>query len=215
MKTYIYKLVSDDGGAPCVTDELLTLAICKPAIRSTAKPGDMIIGFGSNELQNRLVYIAKVTDKLVEGKYYESPEYYKRGDCIYERTKSGALVWKKGSKFHLNNLGIHRDIGQAPHYKKANVLLSDNFRYYGDSNNQEYKIKYPELNEFVRKIGQGHRVHSFNGLDELIQDLINDSFESIPKMKVGNPSHKFIYNKVLQNEECSCVQLYDNCIRKC
>jgi hypothetical protein len=35
-KIYIYKLTSDDGGAPCVRDGILSLAICKPWIRSVA-----------------------------------------------------------------------------------------------------------------------------------------------------------------------------------
>ena len=36
-QVYIYKLTVDDGGAPCVHDGVWTLAICKPAIRSTAE----------------------------------------------------------------------------------------------------------------------------------------------------------------------------------
>jgi len=36
-KIYFYKLTCDDGGAPCVQDGLLSLAICKPMIRSTAE----------------------------------------------------------------------------------------------------------------------------------------------------------------------------------
>jgi Nucleotide modification associated domain 2 len=40
-KVYIYKLTVDDGGAPCVQDEVLSLAICKPFIRSTAQQDNM------------------------------------------------------------------------------------------------------------------------------------------------------------------------------
>lgn len=32
-KIYFYKLTADNGGAPCVQDGLLSLAICKPMIR--------------------------------------------------------------------------------------------------------------------------------------------------------------------------------------
>jgi hypothetical protein len=31
-RIYFYKLTADNGGAPCVEDGLLSLAICKPAI---------------------------------------------------------------------------------------------------------------------------------------------------------------------------------------
>lgn len=34
QRVYIYKLTGDDGGAPCVCDGILSLAICKPAIRA-------------------------------------------------------------------------------------------------------------------------------------------------------------------------------------
>jgi Nucleotide modification associated domain 2 len=42
--TYFYKLTADNGGAPCVRYGLLSLAICKPMIRKTAKEGDLIFG---------------------------------------------------------------------------------------------------------------------------------------------------------------------------
>lgn len=63
---YFYKLTVDDGGAPCVEKGLLSLAICKPMIRSSAQIGDIIVGFAANSLHsdNRLIYIAEVTDKL-------------------------------------------------------------------------------------------------------------------------------------------------------
>jgi hypothetical protein len=40
---FFYKLVGDTNGAPCVDNGLLTLAICKPMIRSVAKRGDWIL----------------------------------------------------------------------------------------------------------------------------------------------------------------------------
>src|SRR5579885_3415313 len=49
-KIYIYKLTSDDGGAPCVHDGVLSLAICKPRIRSVAKEGTIILGFAADLL---------------------------------------------------------------------------------------------------------------------------------------------------------------------
>jgi len=37
---FMYKLTTDNGGAPCVENELLSLCICKPKIRMSAKVGD-------------------------------------------------------------------------------------------------------------------------------------------------------------------------------
>ncbi len=44
-KFYLYKMTVDDGGAPCVQDGVLTLAICKPTIRRVAPEGSFSIGF--------------------------------------------------------------------------------------------------------------------------------------------------------------------------
>jgi hypothetical protein len=64
-RIYFYKLIVDNGGAPCIRGGLLSLAICKPMIRSTAEPGDLIFGFaaGSLDRNNRLIYIARITSK--------------------------------------------------------------------------------------------------------------------------------------------------------
>ena len=64
---FIYKMVTDNGGAPCVFRKLLSLAICKPKIRKSAKKGSLVFGFGGKRYQERLIYIARVTDKLEGG----------------------------------------------------------------------------------------------------------------------------------------------------
>jgi len=45
---YLYKMIVNDGGAPCVQDSLLSLAICKPMIRSAAREGSTLLGFAAN-----------------------------------------------------------------------------------------------------------------------------------------------------------------------
>jgi len=59
-KIYVYKLTADNGGAPCVQDNLLSLAICKPMIRKKAKEGALIFGFGAKNYSERLIYNAHV-----------------------------------------------------------------------------------------------------------------------------------------------------------
>ena len=34
LNIYVYKMVVDNGGAPCITGKLLSLAICKPEFAS-------------------------------------------------------------------------------------------------------------------------------------------------------------------------------------
>src|SRR5687767_15829439 len=92
-RMYVYKCVVDDGGAPCVDDDLLSLTICKPYIRSSAEKGDLVFAFGSNHdsVPNRLVYVAEICKRLRGGKYFELAEYSNRQDCIYERITGGKL----------------------------------------------------------------------------------------------------------------------------
>ena len=80
---YVYKIVADIGGAPCVKNNLLSLAICKPKIRKTAAKGSIVFGFGGKDYEERLIYIAKVTAKLQGDAYYRQRKYARRPDCIY------------------------------------------------------------------------------------------------------------------------------------
>ena len=66
---YYYKLTVDDGGAPCIRNGLLSLAICKPMIRAKAELDSIIFGFAANSLEetNPLLYIAVVTDIARDG----------------------------------------------------------------------------------------------------------------------------------------------------
>jgi hypothetical protein len=57
---YLYKMTRDSGCAPCVDNDILSLAICKPVIRRVAKEGDIIFGFGAANMQAKLVYIKTV-----------------------------------------------------------------------------------------------------------------------------------------------------------
>src|SRR5690606_801010 len=98
---FIYKMVTDNGGAPCVHRGVLSLAICKPKIRKTAGTHDVIIGFGGRRLGNRLIYVARVTEKLCDGQYYRKSKYRKRPDCIY-RDDQGHPKLVRGARFHAD-----------------------------------------------------------------------------------------------------------------
>jgi len=169
-RIYFYKLTGDDGGAPCMHDGLLSLAICKPVIRRTAQQGDVIIGFAANSLNkdNHLIYIARVTTKLCNGDYYKDALYCQRGDCIYT-FQGDCFVWKPGALHHGPG-DLPHDIGLHPDYARANILLSTDFRYFGGAGSDEYKYRYPLVCEAVSCLGRGHRVeHTAHLRDELLR----------------------------------------------
>src|SRR5687768_1135766 len=102
-----YILTADNGGAPHVSARLLTLAICKPMIRMTARRGETILGFGGSGLSKstglpvhlKLIYIAEVTGVLRAGEYYRDRRYSHRGDSIY-RFERGRLLARADRRYH-------------------------------------------------------------------------------------------------------------------
>lgn len=168
---YFYKMTADNGGAPCIQNGLLSLAICKPMIRSTAKKDDIIFGFACDTLytENALVYIACITEKLCKGVYYAKKDFADRADCIYQPTKNYRYKLKSNSAFH-QQVDMEHDIGIAPKYSRANVLLSEDYRYFGGEKNPVYKSKYSWIAKSIKKLMQGHRVnHSTFLRNELIE----------------------------------------------
>lgn len=183
QKIFFYKMTTDNGGAPTVSGTLLSLAICKPMIRSSARKGSIIFGFGARStIGERLIYIAEVTDKLFSGNYYKKDEYKNRKDCIYYWQKE-RLIWKPDSLYHSDGSEILRDVGMPPH-DKAKVLLSINFRYLGNKGTEDYKDKYPAIAGAVFKLGQGHRVNHSKMLYSELLKLKREIWEQYPDEKV-------------------------------
>ena len=186
-KVYLYKMTTDNGGAPCVYDGELSLAICKPAIRTSAHPGDYIMGFAGNSLyksnSNCLVYAAKVAHCLSGQKYYAN-DYKQRPDCIY-RFLNGEYRWRSGAKFHgREDLGL--DLGEPPNYARAKVLLVEepsDFRYFRDSCPIDYKSRYKKLAKFIREMKQGHRTNLDENLRGDVLSLLSEVWSTRQTLK--------------------------------
>jgi hypothetical protein len=169
-RVYLYKMTNDDGTAPCVTDGLLTLCLCKPAIRSTARKDDWLIGVAANSLHadNRLIYIARITDRTIDGAYFREAAFRAREDCIYE-WRNGAFALRRDARHHRAPGHLEHDLGSAPDYRRANSLLSNEYRYFGSDGSDAYKALFPAVAKAVEKLGRGHRVNHVAALErELI-----------------------------------------------
>ena len=171
-RTYLYKLTSDRGGAPCAPpprpgeDPLLTLSICKPAIRRTAHPGDRILGITSRALQqsegyplSAVIYAARVTGVVDPREYYaEKSPFLERPDCIYAfHQANGRLLHSGRTRLHDDPRYEPRDIGTYPFYRNARTLLSGDFRYFG-ANAPVIPARLHRLRQITEELGQGHRV---------------------------------------------------------
>jgi hypothetical protein len=187
---YVYKCVVDDGTAPCVDRSLLSMAVCKPKVRSSANVGDIVIAFGTNAqpAPNRLVYAATITEIVTGGRYFDEAKYQTRKDCIYKRTPQGALKLVPGASAH--NTGTHaKDIGNPPTYPNAIALISNDFRYFGGAGTDEWKEHAPHLTKMIEQLGQGHRInHSREVRDDLLK-LIDRTWKRFPRRINGKPRH--------------------------
>jgi Nucleotide modification associated domain 2 len=207
MRNFVYKLTSDDGGAPCVYDGVLTLAICKPMIRAAARKRDWLFGFGgkSKPMSERLIYIAEVTDVFADAKYYSDGVFRTRPDCIYQMA-DGRLRIKPNARYHADGNQLIRNVGDHPDYKNATVLLSSNFRYFGIQGDCSYQQAYPRIAQLLRAMTQGHRVN--HGLDDDLRNLQWEIWGKFQRMKIGEATQRqtscSIRAVVCQTQKASC-----------
>ena len=190
MRIYFYKLTADSGGAPCVKDGWLSLAICKPMIRRTGKPGDLVFGFAANSLHrdNRLIYIAQIIRNVRNGDYYRERQFASRTDRIYQCRRS-RFSWRQGALHHGPKHLVH-DLGRPPEYERANVLLSTDFRYFGAKGTAEYKSRFPHVKDAVEQLGRGHRVTHAEQLRTELLSLKQRIWKTTSKRIVGKPTSK-------------------------
>jgi hypothetical protein len=157
-RIFLYKLRTDNGGAPAVYRGRLSLAICKPRIRSAAEVGDWIIGIAGKMLHpdSGLLYIAQVDEVLENGKYYRDARFARRPDAVYE-WRGSRLKLRVDPRFHGPE-HAEGDIGGAPEYAQARVLLSSKFRYYGNASSTWYASVSPLAHQMAQARGIGHKV---------------------------------------------------------
>jgi hypothetical protein len=190
---YVYKLTHDHGAAPCVADGLLTLAICKPGIREHAHRGDLIFGFAGKRLSPdpRLIYIARVTDFEDDGDYYDKATYEHRGDRIYIRGDDGTFSRRPDARYHTDkDTHLEHDLGSFPEYKRARVLISDDFRYFGSGPGSLTVdlSPYPLLQNLLRTSCRPYRVDHPPARAEELRQLVRSVWSDHLAQVVGSPS---------------------------
>ena len=184
---YVYKIVVDSGGAPCVWNNILSLAICKPKVRKNAAKGSFVFGFGGKDYEERLIYIAKVTTKLEGTAYYSQRKYARRPDCVY-RVENGRAVRKASAQHHFESDHRKKDVGLR--FERAHVLLSNDFRYLGRNGTEDYKKCYPKIRRLIDDLTQGHRRHHPTMLRKELMALKAEMWRKYRRKKVGSPTEK-------------------------
>lgn len=147
---------------------MLTLSICKPAIRRTARVGDRLLGLTSRALVDRegypacaVIYAARVSGALDFGTYYAAESGFAgRPDCIYALdAETGMLRHSGRTPLHAEPAYLDRDLGREPQFRNARTLLCEEFRYFG-ADAVVIPARLPLLRQMAESLGQGHRVFS-------------------------------------------------------
>lgn len=181
MRLFTYCLRNDFGVSPNPFGGYCTLALTKPVIRRTAEVGDWIAGLASHEsglkeANRRVVFAMKVTKIIPLSDYdmfcrqYCSQKIPQRpsktyeqfvGDCIYE--------FIPGVDDPILRDSVHDDRNIATDLQGENVLISDEFLYWGS--------EAPELPASLWKIikkGRGHQLEKNQPFVKDFLKFIND-----------------------------------------
>lgn len=156
----------------------MTLAICKPAIRRTAQPGDRLVGITSHSLARTdgyplcAVIYAAVVQEGAEARDYFTGEWTHRPDCIYEfHQQNGTAVHTGRSGLHAAPEHLLKDLGRYPFYRNGRILLSYDFRYFG-AEAVRIPARLPLLLAAAETLGQGHRVFTEKDPEERELDAL-------------------------------------------
>ena len=139
-------LQRDYGFAPNPFFRVCTLATCKPDDKkSMAKPGDLIVGTGSDSKKWRrgshLVYIMRVAEALTFNQYWEDPRFVGKiptlkgsskqgyGDNIYFKDSSGKF--HQENSHHSNKDGTPDQANICNDTQTDRVLIGCDYIYWG------------------------------------------------------------------------------------
>ena len=134
---YTYVLAKHYNMAPCISNGLLTLALCKNKIRTAvgekangAGVGDKLVGlWWSHKDQVQYIrFIAVVCAIITLEEYYAVGSIYRsRPDCIYT-WQDGTMI-HNGGRFHNDDSDEENAYSQSKD-RQGYVLVCDTFRFY-------------------------------------------------------------------------------------
>lgn len=190
-KVYIYVVDRDFGFAPNPFHGFLTLATCKPRIRSVASLGDWIVGVGGARLARRgeCIFGMRVTSDVTFEEYWAGEDFQVKkpirngsrvslvGDNIYSRV-SGA--WKQVDSHHSNADGTQNETNVKSDTSTNRVLVSEDFRYFGAASEA---IPSEIVVQLQYRNGRNHRTFDSGAAAPLVEWL-----DGFPRNRViGDP----------------------------
>lgn len=189
-KVFSYIVAKDGGYSPNPFHGVCTLACCKPKVRRSARPGDLIIGLTAKSRGHRLVYGMIVSEQISFAQYWHDSRFavkrpirggsqiQKLGDNHYEPVASGGYrqhLSVHSFKDRENPANKRRDLGED---HSNPVLIANEFCYFGGD-----AIPLPMELHFIAP-GRGHRCRfSTNQVD-----MVWRWFQDLPRGLLGRPA---------------------------
>jgi len=173
VRLYSYILRHDGGFAPNPFSGVCTLACCKPVIRRTARPGDLVLGLTPKPLGFQLSYAMEVHESLTFDEYWgdtrfkakrpqwSSPSRVDRvGDNCYE--PDGHQGFHQHPSVHSNRDGTEDTSNKKWDLSGQRVLVGGKYWYFGKNS-----LELPPEFDFLR-VGRGHRSQfSYDQIDKI------------------------------------------------
>lgn len=202
----------DDFTAPCPQDGLLSLAICKPAIRRLASIGSILVGIGGLDIgMGRLIYAAHVTDVIPAGPIYYEPTgpYFSRIDCVYYNANGQPKHRGEYYSHYRRNKTdfFNNDVGDS--FSKARVLLSRNFVYLGAEGTADRLIAYKPLHPAVTwsrqhwPLTKDSTPAAFEALLHMLGELWGEKSGNY----VGEPTHSRYDDELIEWKKANSYRL--------
>jgi len=153
-------IATDAGSAPNYDAPCVTLAICKPRIRLSAQPGDLVLAFNGSTLHpnpHSVRWAGIVSEKLSFTDYWADQRFQaKKPAC---NTRPDNIYKPAGLKFQQVTNPVHGPEALSKDISGRYVLTFDTHWYFGS--------KAPELpGEFGLRMDGGRRGHRVTDLDE-------------------------------------------------
>jgi Nucleotide modification associated domain 2 len=163
MKVYSFIVAYDYGFAPNPFHGVCTLACCKPMIRRSAQPGDLVVGLSSRA--ECVVFAMKIDRVLTFKEYWEEPRFVcKRPDMNARdrRSREGDNIYEPKSNGRFRQLPSRHSPPYWTENRKRQQMRNDlsgkhvvtakRYVYYGGG--QRHRL--PPRLAFLR-VGRGHR----------------------------------------------------------
>ena len=196
-RVYSYVVAEDGGYAPNVDRGVCTLCICKPRVRSTASPGDWVVGLWPAPNHKCVTYVMRIGRVLPMEEYAECREFdhkkpaqSRTPDNIYEFDPLLGPRRREDTPpdLHPEPAEMKTDLDGR------NVLIADRFWYFGGTRcelpERFWKLDFPKP-----RARRNHRTESLTDteLDTLIEWLDSHGSGVIGSPRDGVPQERGVY----------------------